>query len=202
MALHRTAESLDFVHRSGGHANDVFRQLPILAITVSTCHETGGAVAGILSIRGARRTQFAPDAGDCGRPRGCVRTSKRTNSPLVARRSLGITKFKCATIAEARCARWGARMFACLPIVGPKWRAGAIIRRFSQTHFSVVADDATAIRALVPRRWARPRGCLSRSRLRDAAHRCPARCSSIELYGNSPAHRASSRPLAPTTAHP
>ncbi len=89
-------------------------------------------------------------AGGPERLRPHVKTHKL--GPLVARQiELGITKFKCATIAEAEmCALAGARdVLVAVPLVGPNdARIGALARQFPEVRFSTLADDAGAIRAL------------------------------------------------------
>ncbi len=89
-------------------------------------------------------------AGGPARLRPHVKTHKL--GPLVARQiALGITKYKCATIAEAEmCAVADApNVMLAFPVVGPNVaRWCELIRRFPQTHFSAVADDAAAMRAL------------------------------------------------------
>lgn len=89
-------------------------------------------------------------AGGPERLRPHVKTHKL--GPLVARQiELGITKFKCATIAEAEmCALAGARdVLVAVPLVGPNdARICALARQFSDVRFSTLADDAAAIHAL------------------------------------------------------
>ena len=89
-------------------------------------------------------------AGGPARLRPHVKTHKL--GPLVARQlALGITKFKCATIAEAEmCALAGAPdvLLAFAP-VGPNIaRFCQLLTAFPATHFSTIADDRDAIRAL------------------------------------------------------
>src|SRR5947209_3439493 len=65
--------------------------------------------------------------------------------------SLGITKFKCATIAEAEMtAGCGAPdVLLAYPPVGPKvQRLLRLAQAFRDTKFSTIADDGGAIRAL------------------------------------------------------
>jgi 3-hydroxy-D-aspartate aldolase len=65
--------------------------------------------------------------------------------------ALGIKKFKCATIAEAEMvAACGAPdVLLAYQLVGPKiQRFIQLIKKFSQTTFSTIADDESAIRAL------------------------------------------------------
>jgi D-serine deaminase-like pyridoxal phosphate-dependent protein len=91
-------------------------------------------------------------AGGPARLRPHVKTHKL--APLVARQlALGITKFKCATVAEAEmCAAAGARdVMLAFPAVGPNvGRLCALARQFQQTRFSALVDDAAAIRAFGP----------------------------------------------------
>src|SRR4029453_3399810 len=71
---------------------------------------------------------------------------------LVARQlERGITKFKCATIAEAEmCAAEGAAdVLLAFPIVGPNIaRFCELIRRFTRTRFGTVADDHSVIKEI------------------------------------------------------
>lgn len=63
----------------------------------------------------------------------------------------GITKFKCATIAEAElAASAGAKdVLIAYPLVGPNVeRLLQLTRKFRETRFSCLADDAPAIQAL------------------------------------------------------
>lgn len=63
----------------------------------------------------------------------------------------GITKFKCATIAEAEMAAGaGAKeVLIAYPMVGPNAaRLLELTRRFPDTHFSAIADEAAAIQSL------------------------------------------------------
>ena len=89
-------------------------------------------------------------AGGSARLRPHVKTHKL--GPLVARQlALGITKFKCATIAEAEmCALAGAPdvLLAFAP-VGPNIpRFCQLLTAFPATHFFTIADDRDAIHAL------------------------------------------------------
>ena len=89
-------------------------------------------------------------AGGPQRLRPHVKTHKL--GPLVRRQiELGITKFKCATIAEAEmCAVEGAPdVLLALAAVGPSVpRLCALIRQFPATRFATLADDTDAISAL------------------------------------------------------
>src|SRR3989442_110060 len=63
----------------------------------------------------------------------------------------GIMKFKCATIAEAEMtARCGAPdvLLAYQPVGANVQRVIRLVKSFAETRFSVIADDAEAIRAL------------------------------------------------------
>ena len=63
----------------------------------------------------------------------------------------GITKFKCATIAEAEMAAGAGAVDVLIayPLVGPNVeRLLALTRKFPATKFSCIADDAGAIRSL------------------------------------------------------
>ncbi|HEU0040042.1 MAG TPA: alanine racemase, partial [Verrucomicrobiae bacterium] len=88
--------------------------------------------------------------GDVNRLRPHMKTHKL---PEIIRMQLahGITKFKCATIAEAEMtADCGAEdvLLAHQPI-GPKvQRFIQLLQKFPQTQFSTIADDAEVLRAL------------------------------------------------------
>ena len=89
-------------------------------------------------------------AGGPARLRPHVKTHKL--APLVQRQvALGITKYKCATIAEAEMtagAGAGAVLLA-FPCVGPNVaRLVALAGKFPAVQFGAVADDAEAVRAL------------------------------------------------------
>ncbi len=75
-----------------------------------------------------------------------VKTHKM--GPLIERQiALGITRFKCATIAEAElCARSGAgHVLLAQQLVGPHpARFAALAKAFPQVRFSTLFDDATA----------------------------------------------------------
>ena len=89
-------------------------------------------------------------AGGPARLRPHVKTHKL--GPLVARQlALGITKFKCATIAEAEmCALAGAAdVQLAFALVGPNIaRFCELAHAFPAVRFSTIADDSAAIRAL------------------------------------------------------
>lgn len=89
-------------------------------------------------------------AGGPERLRPHVKTHKL--GPLVRRQiELGITKFKCATIAEAEmCAQSNAPdVLLAMPPVGPNvGRFCALARKYPGTRWSTLADEAGAIRAL------------------------------------------------------
>lgn len=89
-------------------------------------------------------------AGGVGRLRPHVKTHKM---PDVVRRKLafGITKFKCATIAEAEMlAACGAPdvLLAYQPVGPNAARLAQLAAKFPATRFSTVADDACAVSAL------------------------------------------------------
>ncbi|MHB8523820.1 MAG: D-TA family PLP-dependent enzyme [Limisphaerales bacterium] len=89
-------------------------------------------------------------AGDVARLRPHMKTHKL---PEVIRlqTARGITKFKCATIAEAEMvAGCGVPdVLLAYPPIGPNARRLVqLVKTFSQTRFSAVADDADAIRFL------------------------------------------------------
>jgi D-serine deaminase-like pyridoxal phosphate-dependent protein len=89
-------------------------------------------------------------AGGPARLRPHVKTHKL--GPIVARQlALGITRFKCATVAEAEmCADAGAPdVLLAFPAVGPNVaRLCVLAKHFPRTRFSALVDDASAIRAL------------------------------------------------------
>ena len=89
-------------------------------------------------------------AGGPARLRPHVKTHKL--GPIVQRQlALGITKYKCATIAEAEMtAEAGAPdVLLSFPPVGPNIaRLCALARRFPATKFSAVADSSQTIRGL------------------------------------------------------
>src|SRR5262249_25535743 len=65
--------------------------------------------------------------------------------------ALGISKFKCATIAEAEMAASAGvpdLLLAYQPVGPGARRAVELVRRFPKTRFSVTCDDAGAIRGL------------------------------------------------------
>jgi len=89
-------------------------------------------------------------AGSAVRLRPHIKTHKL---PELVRMQLeeGITKFKCATIAEAEMAAGaGAKdVLIAYPMVGPNMgRLREVTRQFPDTKFLGVADDAEAIRSL------------------------------------------------------
>jgi len=98
----------------------------------------------------ANLRQMLAIVGDPARLRPHVKTHKL--GPLVARQvALGITKFKCATLAEAEMtASAGAHeVLLAIPPVGPAvGRLCALARKFPATRFSTLVDDAGAIAAL------------------------------------------------------
>ena len=73
-------------------------------------------------------------------------------APLVRRQiALGITKFKCATIAEAEMAAGAGAsdVLLAFPCVGPNIpRLAALTRHFPAVRFAAIADDPDAVRAL------------------------------------------------------
>jgi D-serine deaminase-like pyridoxal phosphate-dependent protein len=88
--------------------------------------------------------------GDVNRLRPHLKTHKMPDL-MRLQLGLGITKFKCATIAEAEMAAGCSvpdLLLAYQP-VGPNiQRLTELVRSFPQTQFSVVCDDAAAIRGL------------------------------------------------------
>ncbi len=89
-------------------------------------------------------------AGDPARLRPHVKTHKL--EPIVkAQLARGITKFKCATIAEAEMtAAAGARdVLVSFPMVGPNVRRfGQLQRHFPEVTFSAIVDSEEAIREI------------------------------------------------------
>jgi D-serine deaminase-like pyridoxal phosphate-dependent protein len=89
-------------------------------------------------------------AGGPERLRPHVKTHKL--GPLVQRQvALGITKFKCATIAEAEmCARAGARevLLAHQPVGPQAARLAALAAAFPHVHFAATVDDLAAARQI------------------------------------------------------
>src|SRR5688500_17959938 len=88
--------------------------------------------------------------GDTTRLRPHMKTHKM---PEVIKLHLkqGITKFKCATIAEAEmtAAAGAAEVLLAYPPIGPNIaRLIALIRKFPNTKFAAVADSEAAARAL------------------------------------------------------
>lgn len=89
-------------------------------------------------------------AGGAERLRPHVKTHKMAEV-VGMQLAAGIAKFKCATIAEAEMlARAGALdVLLAYPIVGPNTeRLARLVGAFQETHFSALADDAGALRAL------------------------------------------------------
>ena len=89
-------------------------------------------------------------AGEAGRLRPHIKTHKMREM-LELQLGMGIVKFKCATLAEARMAAGMGvpdLLIAYQP-VGPNVALlGGLIRAFPRTKFSVICDDAEAIREL------------------------------------------------------
>ena len=89
-------------------------------------------------------------AGGTERLRPHVKTHKMAEV-IQMQLAAGISKFKCATIAEAEMlARAGARdVLLAYPIVGPNVeRLAKLVDALPNTRFSAMADDADALRAL------------------------------------------------------
>lgn len=87
--------------------------------------------------------------GGVDRLRPHVKTHKMAEV-VAMQLAAGISKFKCATIAEAEMlARSGARdVLLAYPIVGPNVaRLAKLATTYPDTHFSALADDADALRA-------------------------------------------------------
>ena len=108
-----------------------------------------GLLLGLEPIRENLRRMIAI-AGDSAKLRPHVKTHKQ--AWLVKEQmALGITKFKCATIAEAEmCAKAGAAdILLALQPVGPNVpRLLALQKAFAGTKFSTIVDDAGAMQAL------------------------------------------------------
>jgi D-serine deaminase-like pyridoxal phosphate-dependent protein len=89
-------------------------------------------------------------AGAAERLRPHIKTHKM-REPIELLQRLGVTKFKCATVAEAELAANAgvADLLLAYQPVGPAARRVAeLMRRFPLVRFSVVCDDAGAIREL------------------------------------------------------
>ena len=124
--------------------------------------------------------------GDVRRLRPHLKTSKMSE---VVRMHLdeGITRFKCATIAEAEmAARAGAPdvLLAYQPVGPNVARFVRLVQAFPATRFAAIVDDQGAIDALSDgrgrgRRHARP---VRRSRRRHAPERHRAGPGAVELY--------------------
>ena len=137
-------------------------------------------------------------AGGVGRLRPHVKTHKM---PDVVRRklALGITKFKCATIAEAEMlAQCDAPdvLLAYQPVGPNATRLAQLAVTYPATRFSAVVDDEGAIRALSAARVRLPArskycsistwGCTARA-LPLAPRRCTCTSSMATLPGLAPA---------------
>src|SRR5437868_4988251 len=86
-------------------------------------------------------------AGGPGRLRPHVKTHKLAEVVRL-QMSSGITKFKCATIAEAEmvASRGAPDVLLAYQPVGPKaQRFAELIKKFPRTKFAAIADDAAAI---------------------------------------------------------
>ncbi|NJN05709.1 MAG: D-TA family PLP-dependent enzyme [Rhodobacteraceae bacterium] len=89
-------------------------------------------------------------AGGAGRLRPHIKTHK-CGMIVIMHLAQGITKFKCATLAEAGMLATHSApdvLLAYQPVGPNVARVVELIRRFPETKFSVIADDATAIKAL------------------------------------------------------
>jgi D-serine deaminase-like pyridoxal phosphate-dependent protein len=89
-------------------------------------------------------------AGGAERLRPHIKTHKLPDV-LCQQLALGITRFKCATVAEAEmAARAGAPdvLLAYQPVGPNVARLLKLIQVYPRTHFSTIADDAEALRAL------------------------------------------------------
>jgi D-threonine aldolase len=89
-------------------------------------------------------------AGAAERLRPHIKTHKM-REPIELLKRLGITKFKCATIAEAELAANSGvtdLLLAYQPVGPAAGRVAELVRRFPLVRFSVVCDDAAAIREL------------------------------------------------------
>jgi D-serine deaminase-like pyridoxal phosphate-dependent protein len=94
--------------------------------------------------------QMIAIAGDPARLRPHVKTHKIAQL-IVRQVELGITKYKTSTIAEAEmCAAAGAKdVLLAFPPAGPNvTRLCELARRFPDTRFSAIVDNAVAIRSL------------------------------------------------------
>jgi D-serine deaminase-like pyridoxal phosphate-dependent protein len=102
-----------------------------------------------------------------------IKTHKM-REPIELLKRLGVTKFKCATIAEAELAvnTGVADLFLAYQPVGPAARRVAeLVRQFPLVRFSVACDDAAAIRGLSVAMTSIPDQKSSRARLARASQR-------------------------------
>jgi D-serine deaminase-like pyridoxal phosphate-dependent protein len=123
-------------------------------------------------------------AGGVERLRPHVKTHKMAEI-VGLKLAAGISKFKCATIAEAEMlARAGARdVLLAYPMVGPNiGRLATLAEAYPDAHFSALADDADALRA-VSRRFASSRPIEILLDIDDGMHRSGvAPSSAASLY--------------------
>jgi D-threonine aldolase len=86
-------------------------------------------------------------AGDASRLRPHIKTHKLPQV-IAIKRTLGITKFKTSTIAEAEmvAAEGGADVMLAYPLVGPNIRRLAVlIQRYPQVRFTALVDNAATL---------------------------------------------------------
>lgn len=125
-------------------------------------------------------------AGAPGRLRPHVKTHKL--EPLIrAQLAHGITKFKCATIAEAEmtAAAGSNDVMLSFPVVGPNIaRLGELQSAFPDTKFSVTADSEDAIRALAAQAQASRREITVLVDVDCGMHRTgvPPEADAVRLY--------------------
>jgi len=89
-------------------------------------------------------------AGDASRLRPHVKTHKLPQV-IAIKRSLGITKFKTSTIAEAEmtAAEGGEDIMLAYPLVGPNIRRLALLmQRYPQTRFTALVDNSATLEAI------------------------------------------------------
>jgi D-threonine aldolase len=119
--------------------------------TVANAHEIPSPALLVYSERARENVRLMMrTAGGASRLRPHIKTHKMAE---LVRMQIdeGISKFKCATIAEAElAASAGARdILIAYPIIGPNIeRLLALMRQFPDTRFLSVADDCSAVREL------------------------------------------------------
>src|SRR6059058_5062333 len=114
-------------------------------------HDTSGLFSpALLFYRSLIQRNIALAAKMAGNPNRLRPHVKTHKTPEIVRLELaaGITKHKCATLAEAEmCASCGAPdVFLAYNVVGPnRQRLANLIRAYPKTHFSIQADHPDAV---------------------------------------------------------